>query len=267
MCFSWAFFFGLQMFLAGFHAFEGEPELMSVVLALLISALCMGAIIPLDALADADWTDEHMDMAIRSIMSAMGLLIGFGWEQCFDASVDALARKSDAVSDIAIVNTHTVKLALTIFCAGLLVPAWKWYMLPFIVAKGWTADYPLKVAQATVEKMVEEGGGKKKKKEESEAVRAKKMVQIEALADHLKALPGVTAKSGAGGESTTPYRALAGDESAESLKKQIAALTEELAKVKKASLQEQKMLDSTMESMLMSMKQMNETVGRIEASS
>merc|ERR1719272_2667250 len=102
-------------------------------------------ILPLDKVADADWTDEHADMAIRSIMSAMGLLIGFSWEQCFDASVGAIAATT-ADSSIKIVNPHTTKLALTIFCAGLLVPAWKWYMLPFIIAKGWEAEYPLRVA-------------------------------------------------------------------------------------------------------------------------
>merc|ERR1711959_175297 len=75
-------------------------------------------------------------------MSAMSLLIGFGWEQCFDDSVSALA--SNAPSGV-ILNPHTTRLALTFFCAGLLVPAWKWYMLPYIVAKGWRYKHPLRV--------------------------------------------------------------------------------------------------------------------------
>ena len=103
------------MILAGFSVFQGQAEVLAVTLALLLSALCFGGILPLDWLADQSWTDEHCDTAIRSIMSAMGILIGFGWEQCFDASVDQIAMETNKV-DIAFINPHTAKAGLTLFC-------------------------------------------------------------------------------------------------------------------------------------------------------
>jgi len=288
MCFSWSFFFGLQMILAGFAFFDGEPQLLSVVLALVLSAVCMGAILPLDKLADADWTDEHVDTAIRSIMSAMGLLIGFGWEQCFDAAVDALARES-AGGAIKVINQHTTKLALTVFCAGLLVPAWKWYMLPFIVGKGWEAEYPLRVATSVAKKMA---SGETKHEDANEEVTVKKMKQLDELGETIKSM-GVQQRRKSGlyntaglaeqypglagivnkkledgtllqiGESTTPYQALAPNESIDSLKDQVKSLTKELEQAKSTNLREHKRLDDAMNSMVSSMKHMNDTAARI----
>lgn len=266
MCFSWSLFFGCQMILAGFTIFH-EPELLAVTLAIGLSLSCMLGIIPLDKLADADWTDEHADTAIRSIMSAMGLLIGFGWEQCFDASVDALAQKADDC-EFALVNPHTAKLALTLFCSGLLIPAWKWYILPFIVAKGWTASYPLQLNAKLIKAMEkeEEEEGKEGKKM-SEEVRDKIVAHMEKQALQMSSVASkkgkVAPKEGA--ESTTPYVALGGEETVAGLKKQVAALQKELAEAKGASVQAQTMLDNTMESMLSSMKQMHQTVARIES--
>jgi len=261
MCFSWSFFYGMQMMLAGYSFFEGEDELLAVVLALVLSFVCMGMIIPLDKLADADFTDDKCDQAIRSLMSAMGLLIGFGWEQCFDASVDVLAEKTKD-SSYGLVNPHTTKLGLTVFCAGLLVPAWWWYMLPFIVSKGWMPDFPLqqafKIAKSlNDDKEAKRGGDATEKLSKNIEKMAKFSSKIK---DTVEKKRKATAP-----EEDTPYQALAGDESVEALKKQVAYLKEELAKAKGASVQAQAMLDSTMENMLSSMKQMHSTVARIEA--
>merc|ERR1719311_1596096 len=92
---------------------------------------------------DDTWSDESTDKAIRAIIKAMGLLIGFGWEQCFDASVDVLAEKARH-SGHKMINPHSAKLLLTLFCAGLLVPAWYKYILPFIIGKGWEPAFALK---------------------------------------------------------------------------------------------------------------------------
>merc|ERR1719326_2080680 len=96
MCFSWSFFYGMQMVLAGYHVFIGQDELLAVCLAMIISFVCMFGLIPLDSLADAAWTGPSADRAIRSLMEAMALLIGFSWEQCFDNSVDSLAEWGNA---------------------------------------------------------------------------------------------------------------------------------------------------------------------------
>merc|ERR1719487_3163800 len=123
------------MVLAGYSLFEGEQqsEMLSVVLALICSLGVFTTMIGLDWLADQDWTDDRCDAGIRATMDAFALLVGFAWEQCFDNSVDAIASSTG--------NPHRSKLALSFFCAGLLVPAWKWYMLPYILKKGYKFSY------------------------------------------------------------------------------------------------------------------------------
>jgi len=262
MCFSWSVFYGFQMILAGSTVyFEHEGELLSVCLALLVSFFLMFGLIPLDWLADQEWTDERHDRAIRSIIDAMALTIGFSWEQCFDACVDALAITSKGVS-YDLINPHTTKLGLTVFCAGLLVPAWKWYMLPYIVGKGWRYGFILKIddLDLVTERMIkahgEEDGGSKiaKVREVLEQSLEKVSRKVGGSAANLAA----AAEAGAG-----TYAALPGDD--------VAALTEknkqlsiDLAKAKAASLKCQQMLDQTMESMFSSLKQMNATVTKFE---
>lgn len=265
MCFSWSMFYGFQETLGNFAMFTGNDELLAVVNALVLSLLCMFMIIPLDWLADQSWTDEKCDTAIRSIMAAMGILIGFGWEQCFDASVDAIAAKSDD-SSIEIVNPHTSKLALTAFCVAILMPAWKWYILPFIVSKGWESSYPLRMAdklarlveEDNLEELNEEDGASKKAHLDLMEKIGKKIAST--ATEKLEKVKGK--KEDGGGDA---YTELAGDD-IEALKKQVVSLRGELKGEKDKRVQAQNMLDDTLQKMMGSMKSMHTTVSRIEAS-
>jgi len=292
MSFSWSFFFGTQMVLAGYSFFNGEEEMMAVALALLISAVCLGGILPLDKLADQDWTDEHCDMAIRSLMEAMAILIGFAWEQCFDASVDQIAQKTNEM-DIDGLNQHSVKFFLTLFCCILLIPAWKMYMIPFMVAEGWKYDFPLRIEDVhrVAEQMMDRDAEDAKKEEPAEGDEPAEVNQAEVKATQakiakMKKVLGTiaavvddheektNAKAGGAapiGKTAGSYKELPGDD-VTALKKQNAdimkqngELRAEADKAKAACLKAQKMLDTTMESMLSSMKHMNETVARIES--
>jgi len=258
------------MILAGFALFKGEFELLSVALALVVSLICMFGLLPLDWLADQDWTDAKVDRAIRSIMEAMALTIGFAWEQCFDASVDAIAEKTED-SPYGFINPHTTKLFLSVFCAGLLVPAWKWYILPFMVAKGWRYGYALKLADVAkvAKRMIKADEDEDTDDEENgQGVDEKKLAKVVEMLKTIHEDGRKRTKSGADllkgvelGDSA--YQALPGDD-LDAVKQKNAALVEELAKAKTASLKAQQMLDTTMESMMASMKHMNQTVQRIE---
>jgi len=270
MSFSWSFFFGFQMILAGISMFEGQAEVLAVTLALLLSAICLGGILPLDWLADQSWTDEHCDTAIRSIMSAMGILIGFGWEQCFDASVDQIAEETNK-SDIDFVNPHTAKAGLTLFCCLLLIPAWQKYMIPYMVAEGWNFSFPLRIED--VPRMAKEMIGANNETDEDALPHDKAFVDgIAHLVNQHKAesekvyAPGVKSKAfyKAAYEESQGFQLLAGDDVA-ALKKQNADLRKEADDAKIACLKAQKMLDSTIANMYSSMKNMNETVARIES--
>jgi hypothetical protein len=85
----------------------------------------------------AEEMDEKVDKGIRQIMVAIGLAIGFAWEQCFDKSVDAIAEESKALHNKFFINPSTTKLFLAMFCSALLVPAWRLYVLPYMKEKGW----------------------------------------------------------------------------------------------------------------------------------
>jgi len=146
MSFSWCVFFGLQMVLAGYSSFQGESnaELSQVVLALSSSYGVFAIMIGLDKIADAgqaegapSWKRKGAE-GVRNIMDACSLLVGFAWEQCFDQSVDSLA---DTAKHGRFLNQHTAKLLLSVFCASLLVPAWRNYMIPYIIGKGWRYGY------------------------------------------------------------------------------------------------------------------------------
>lgn len=275
MCFSWSFFYGAQEIFAGFNAFEGNVELVAVVNALVLSLVSMGMIIPLDWLRDQDWTDEKCDLAIQSIMDSLGLLIGFSWEQTFDTSVDAIAEKSDD-SDIAFVNVHTTKMALTAFCTCLLLPAWYWYILPFIVGKGWDPLYPVKFAAANAKQMLEDVEAGKVSGEKA-AEKLGKLAGMKEFAEQISghADVGETKKresfSQGGGEGGKSEPLLAASskvpaDEVRALKSQVMALQTDLKKEKEKSSQAQAMLNDTLEKMMGSMKQMHQTVTRIEGS-
>jgi len=266
MCFSWSIFYGSQMTIAGMaETFKSEEQLLSVVLAFCLSTILMFGLIPLDWLADQDWTDASADRAIRSIMEAMALTIGFSWEQCFDACVDAIATTTEGSHGP--LNPHTTKLALTIFCSTLIVPAWKWYMLPFIIAKGWQYGFigGFEDLERIAKIMVEVDHEDEETGERVKKVCPERFEKVKEVWHEVKAHADMKGKSGAEAAlaEASSYQALASDD-AQSLRKKNAVLVEELERAKKASLAAQKMLDSTMESMFASLKQMNATVAKIE---
>lgn len=271
MCFAWSFFYGNQMILAGSASiFEGETELLSVVLALVTSFLNLFLLFPLDALADAEWTDAKCDGAIRAICDAMALLIGFAWEQCFDNSVDAIAEKSNEWTGIEWMHSVT-KLVLSIFCAALLVPAWKWYMLPFINAKGWKYGFVSDVPSLadTIVKMTCDDEGNPDPEKFEEAFKTFNSLAPEKHEALSQKKTGKSSKNLGEGYASA-YQALAGDD-VEALKKKNAELAAQLQKATEQSTKSQSdaqraqtMLDNTMENLLASMKHMNDTVSRME---
>jgi hypothetical protein len=93
----------------------------------------------LDCLADADWTDERTDAAIKEVIKAIGILIGFSWEQCFDQAVESLAEATPKTMQ------HTAKMILGLFCVFIIVPAWKWHLLPMAIRDGWKLGFVIDI--------------------------------------------------------------------------------------------------------------------------
>jgi len=116
------------MYFSRFEALA-DPMLNAVCLTMLVSFVCLSVIRLLDIIADDDRTGDNVDDAIKQIIKAIGILVGFGWEQCFDQAVVSL---SSATSD-----PHISKLVLGLFCVSIVTPAWKWYLLPMALKDGW----------------------------------------------------------------------------------------------------------------------------------
>merc|ERR1711865_1035947 len=74
-----------------------------------------------------------------------------------------LAMKSNGIDGL---NEHSAKFGLTFFCCALLIPAWKNYMIPFMVAEGWNYTFPLRIED--VSRMAEQMVGIKPEGEEAE---------------------------------------------------------------------------------------------------
>jgi len=157
MCFAWCFFFGARMFFGGFPMLYENMQL-NLMIAIVISAICFPCIRLLDVAADADWSGEKVDQFIFKIIAAFGILVGFAWEQCFDTAVASLASRTS--------NPMVMKLVLAIFCVFLVVPAWRYYMLPMVVQKGWLYGFVIK-GEEHVHAIVQ--GHKKLREEEARA--------------------------------------------------------------------------------------------------
>merc|ERR1712137_1171609 len=76
------------------------------------------------------------DKAIREVINALAILVGFAWEQCFDTAVTAVASRSDIIPVLGD-RPSVVKMILAIMCVLILVPAWRRHLLPMVTYQGY----------------------------------------------------------------------------------------------------------------------------------
>lgn len=103
----------------------GEGDLMSarMVQALAFSLACFASIFVFDYLADNDYLDAS---ALRSLMSAIGLLLGLAWEGAFREAIESVGRGWDDEPTKKLENLDIVSILL---CA-VVMPAWAMYIHP-----------------------------------------------------------------------------------------------------------------------------------------
>merc|ERR1712012_1103938 len=70
-----------------------DPIMFRVVVALNVSLVSFMIITVLDKLGDGDLTSDAVENALRQMILALGILVGFGWEQSFDQAVDAMGKR------------------------------------------------------------------------------------------------------------------------------------------------------------------------------
>lgn len=129
MMMAWCYFYSAKWGWA-LIGYENHEMLGAVVVALGVSFTLFATIRLLDILADASWTGREVDDAIKTVIFSIGLCIGFSWEQSFDKATSVLTA-------VAPSQPQFWKLGLAIFLNILVVPAWRWWLLPMVVEKGW----------------------------------------------------------------------------------------------------------------------------------
>jgi len=151
MTFSWCLFFSADWFISGhfFRMTEGGV-LKTVILALFVTAISLSMIWTLDQIADDDSTDAKADKAIRAVVQALAILVGFSWERAFDTGVGCLAE------NVTLLNGAVTKLILAVVLAATVIPAWRIHILPTIIAYEEQEE-----AEEEAEEREEEEGGKK----------------------------------------------------------------------------------------------------------
>lgn len=128
MCFAWCLFFSSDWFVSHFF-FAHDPKSMikHVVLALFVTACALALIFILDKIADLPQTSGEVDRIVRSIVMALGILIGFSWEKSFDVAVASIASTVHALPEAA------TKLLLGLSLVTLVIPAWRLHILPTVL--------------------------------------------------------------------------------------------------------------------------------------
>jgi competence protein ComGC len=154
MCFSWSSFFATQWLVASFLKESRDFTVVEVVTAAIISHLVFVLIRILDICADNNVMGNLGERAVRRVITSLGLLIGFGWEKSFHASIEAVA----AFSTIAPLPTN---VAFAFFALIVIMPHWRRFIIPMVEEHGYRYGFvPRKVCNR-VEYMIDhkkEGG-------------------------------------------------------------------------------------------------------------
>eukprot|EP00392_Amoebophrya_sp_AT5.2_P010663 g10728.t1 len=122
MSFSWT---TLMLFRWVMHYFGlgADPVVFKVGVALAASCVAFLLITVLDNLSDGEFTSDAVDKALGQMILALAILVGFGWEQAFDQSMEAI---SDKVALFG--SSDLAKALLTVLVV--VAPAWKIYIIP-----------------------------------------------------------------------------------------------------------------------------------------
>eukprot|EP00438_Fugacium_kawagutii_P012329 Skav221960 [mRNA] locus=scaffold195:706644:715770:- [translate_table: standard] len=84
-----------------------------------------GADVMLDFIIDLESTREDADEALGLIISSLGILVGFSWEQSFDGGVEVVALRTR--------NPLVTELALACAVVCLVLPAWRRHILDKVI--------------------------------------------------------------------------------------------------------------------------------------
>lgn len=121
---AWCFFYGTFWTVAATGCTD-QDAMLQVIIAIIISAISFSVIWGFDKIEDSGVLGHSADKAILAIIDALGILIGFSWEQAFDVAVDVISEDVDKY-----IPKTFAKLIMSIMLCTIVFPAWKNYILP-----------------------------------------------------------------------------------------------------------------------------------------
>jgi len=127
MAFAWCLLYGTKWEAARLLPFLGNPNMITgrVFLAMIISTFGVLLILTLDKIADAPWTGDMADAIIIKIIAAIGILVGFSWEQSFDGGVEVIAALTP--------QPILAEIGLTVLVVLIVLPAWRRHILQKVI--------------------------------------------------------------------------------------------------------------------------------------
>lgn len=129
MAFAWTLLFSARWEITRFSGYVGPPTSLTsrISLALAIS-FCAALIIKmLDFVIDLESTEEDADEALGNIISSLGILVGFSWEQSFDGGVEVVALRT--------YRPLWTEVALACAVVALILPAWRRHILEKVIVE------------------------------------------------------------------------------------------------------------------------------------
>jgi len=147
MCFAWCLFFSSRWMLGGSGMFTHLSCGLNITHAMFLTVACFVWIWLMDKVNDCYRHHHHAEVLSKGfevMIRAMGILIGFAWEQSFDTAVGAIAEHVPH-------EKGRMKVLLSICCVGIVAPAWRLYLAPMVL-EGWQFGF---VAHHVVEKAKE----------------------------------------------------------------------------------------------------------------
>jgi len=125
---AWCFFYGTYWIVAA-TGWTDQDAMLQVIIALFVSAISFSVIWGFDKIEDfnkkTNLLGEFVDKAILAVIDALGILIGFSWEQSFDCAVDVISEDVDKF-----IPKTFARLIMSLLLTLIVFPAWKGYILP-----------------------------------------------------------------------------------------------------------------------------------------
>jgi len=134
--FAWSLYFANYWLVRVLFGQESGKMMatLTVVLALVCTSVAFFLIFGLEKLEEAlqgGAGGGELDRSVHALILSLAVLVGFSWERSFDVSLDLIAeRLSSTMLEGSHDSTGLVVFALACILCAVVLPAWKWFILP-----------------------------------------------------------------------------------------------------------------------------------------